>query len=85
MKRIKLTLSKSVYKELLDEIWQANRELREVTHQNIAREIRKGKRRSKRPLAQLRLIRKYAVSLYQLLMTEKTWKCTCGVYHMASL
>lgn len=85
MRRLKLTFSKSVYKELLDDIRRANQDLREFTHQNIALEPVKHNRRSKRPIADLRLIRKHAASLYQVLMTDQTWKCTCKMHHLASL
>lgn len=85
MHRVKLTFSKSVYKELLDDIYRANKDLREFTHQNISLEPVKRKRRSRRPIAELQLIRQYAASLYQVLMTDKSWKCDCRMYHMASL
>lgn len=85
MKRFKLALSQGVYKELLEEIRRANMELREFTHQSIILEPMKRKRRSKRPIAELKLIRKHAASLYQVLMTDKAWKCKCKAYHMASL
>ncbi|KAL8681311.1 MAG: hypothetical protein Q9186_002575 [Xanthomendoza sp. 1 TL-2023] len=85
MKRLKLTFSKNIYKELLEDIRQANRDLREFTHQNIALEPVKQKRQARRPIADLRLIRKHAASLYQVLMTDQTWKCTCQMHHMASL
>lgn len=83
--RLKLTFSRSANKELLDEICQTNRDLREVTHQNMALEPIKRKRRSKRSIVNLKLIRKHAASLYQVLMTDKAWKCTCKMCHMASL
>ncbi|KAL8702445.1 MAG: hypothetical protein Q9201_004396 [Fulgogasparrea decipioides] len=85
MKRVKLTFSKSVYKELLDDIHLANRELREFTHQNIALEPKKHQRRKSSALADLRIIRRHAASLYQVLINDKTWKCKCGMYHLASL
>ena len=85
MMRLKLTFSKNVYKELFDDIDRANKDLREVTHQNIALEPIKRKRRSRRSIADLKLIRKHAASLYQVLMTDKAWKCKCRTYHMASL
>ncbi|KAL8812442.1 MAG: hypothetical protein Q9223_007291 [Gallowayella weberi] len=85
MKRLKLTFSKNIYKELLEDIRRANRDLREFTHQNIALEPIKYKRRARRPIADLRLIRRHAASLYQVLMTDQTWKCTCKMHHLASL
>ncbi|KAL8733473.1 MAG: hypothetical protein Q9166_002099 [cf. Caloplaca sp. 2 TL-2023] len=85
MRRLKLTFSKSIYKELLDDIRQANQDLREITHQNIALEPVKLKRRARRPIAELKLIRKHAASLYQVLMNDSTWKCKCKMHHLASL
>ena len=87
MERIKFTFSNRVYKykELLDEIRQANRDLRDVTHQNIALEPRKHERRSKRPVTILKLIRKHAAGLYRVLIADRNLKCTCKMYHMASL
>ena len=85
MKRIKVTLSKNVYKEILDTIEKANRDLRDITHQNIYLEPVRQKRRSKRPLAHLKLIKKHATSLYQALITGKSWRCSCKMLHLASL
>ena len=85
MKRIKVTLSKNIYKEILDTIDKANKELRDITHQNIWLEPVRQKRRSKCPLAQLKLIRKHAISLYQVLITGKAWRCSCTTLHLASL
>lgn len=85
MKRMKVTLSKNIHKETLDMIDKANKDLREITHQNIYLEPIRQKRRSKRPLAKLRLIRKHATSLYQVFITGKAWKCSCKMLHMASL
>ena len=86
MKKLKLTFSKNEYKELLDKIDRANRDLREDTHQKFTLALKKRIRRSGRLIAQLKLIRKHAASLYQLLMNDKTWKsCTCKMHHLASL
>lgn len=85
MEKIKMTLQKRIYKELLDDIDGANKDLQEYTQQGIALEPMKRKRRSKRPIAELKLIRKHAASLYQVLMNEKTWNCSCKTHHMASL
>lgn len=85
MKRLKLTFSKSVYKELLEEIRLANQDLRECTHQNIALEPKKHQRKARGALADLRLIRKHAASLYQVLINDNTWKCQWGMDHLASL
>ena len=85
MQRLKLTFSKSVYKELLGEIEKNNKNLREITHQNISLEPAKRQRRSRRPIAELKLIRQQAASLYRVFMSEKIWKCNCKAHHMASL
>ncbi|KAI4256754.1 MAG: hypothetical protein L6R42_006039, partial [Xanthoria sp. 1 TBL-2021] len=85
MERIKVTLRKRVYKDLLDEIDRANKDLREFTQQGISLEPMRRKRRSKRPIAELKLIRKHATSLYQVLMSNKAWRCSCKTHHMASL
>lgn len=85
MKRLKVTFSKSRYKELLDGIWQANRDLREITHQNIALEPMKRKRPLKRPISDLKLVREHLASMYEVVMTDKTWNCTCKMRHIASL
>ena len=85
MRRLKFTFTKSVYKELLNDIRQANQELGEITRQNIALEAVKHKRRGKRQIAELKLIRKHATSLYQVLINDSTWKCKCKMNHLASL
>ena len=85
MKRIKVTLSKKIYKDLLDDIDKANKDIRDITHQNVYLEPIRKKRRSKRPIAELKLIRKYAASLYQVLVTGNAWKCACKNHHLASL
>ena len=85
MKRIKVTLSKNIYKEALSMIDKANKDLRDITHQNIYLEPSRKKRRSKRPLAELKVIRQYATSLHHVFITGKAWKCSCRMLHMASL
>lgn len=85
MKRIKVTLSKNVHKETLSVIVKANKDLREITHQNIYLESSRQKRRAKKPLAELKLVRKHAASLHHVLISGKAWKCSCRMLHMASL
>lgn len=85
MRRIKLAVSKSKYKEVLVDIRQANQDLREVTRQNIVLEPIKRKRQGRRLIGDLRLIRRLAASLYQVLMNDKTWNCKCKMHHLASL
>lgn len=84
-KRIKVALSRNIYKDALDRIDKANKDLRDITHQNIFLEPIRHKRRSKGPLARLKLIRKHAASLYQVLITGNAWKCSCKMLHVASL
>ena len=85
MKRIKVTLSKNVHKETLSVIVKVNKDLREITHQNIYLESSRQKRRAKQPLTELKLIRKHAASLHQVLISGKAWNCSCRMLHMASL
>ena len=85
MKRIKITPHKKIYKEVLDDIYKANKDTRDITHQNLYLEPVRNKRRSKRPIAEFKIIKNQAASLYQVLITGKAWKCGCKVQHLASL
>ncbi|KAL8869006.1 MAG: hypothetical protein Q9174_004596 [Haloplaca sp. 1 TL-2023] len=85
MKRIRLTFSKTVYKEMLNDIRMANQDLREVTHQNIALEPKKQKRKAGKALTRIKTTRKHAASVYRVLMKDSTWQCKCGMRHLASL
>ena len=85
MKRIKVTLRKKVYRELISDIDKANKDIRDITHQNIYLEPVRRKCRSIRPIAELKLIRKHAAILYQVLVAGKAWKCGCQNLHLASL
>ncbi|KAL8726542.1 MAG: hypothetical protein Q9166_006649 [cf. Caloplaca sp. 2 TL-2023] len=85
MEKVKLTVRKRIYKELLDDIDRATKDFQELTQQGISLEPMRRKRRSKSLIAELKLIRKHAASLYQVLMNDKAWKCSCKTYHMASL
>ncbi|KAL8966515.1 MAG: hypothetical protein Q9183_003340 [Haloplaca sp. 2 TL-2023] len=85
IERFRMIASKGVYKETIADIRRNNKELREFTHTSISLEPSRRHRRSKRPLAELKLIRKHAASLYKVLMTEKAWKCKCRSSHIASL
>lgn len=85
MQRIKITFSEDVYAELLKEIRQANGELWEIAHRNSAPERMKRGRQSRRRIVDLKLVRKHAASLYQVLMNDKVWKCQCKAHHRASL
>lgn len=85
MKRLKFTFSQKRNQELLDDIRQDNSNLRDVTHQSIILEPERRKCRYRRPMTDLKLIRKQAASLYQVLMNDKAWKCKCKMQHLASL
>lgn len=85
MQRLKITLKNRVYRELLSDISRANKDLRDFTHQSLALEPIKRTRRSRRSVAELKLIRRYATSLYHVLMTDRAWRCSCKTYHKASL
>ena len=85
LKRLKVTLSKSVYDKLLNSIDKANKDLRDITHQNRYLEPIREKKRSRRHIEDLQLIRKHAASLYRVLIAGKAWKCPCRNSHMASL
>lgn len=80
-----MTLRRRTYKELFNDIDRANKDLQELTQQGISLEPIRRKRRSQRPIAELKLIRKHAASLYQVLINDKAWKYSCKTHHMASL
>ena len=85
LKRLKLALSKKVYANLLEEIKEANRELKEFTKDSHILESSRNKRRSKRQLVDFRLIRRQARSLYNVMVMGRSWSCGCRKYHVASL
>ncbi|KAI4100086.1 MAG: hypothetical protein LQ339_005608 [Xanthoria mediterranea] len=72
MKRVKLTFSKNVYKELLDDIRLANQDLRDFTRQNIALEPKKRQRKGRTAVSDLRNIRRHAASLHQVLSPARS-------------
>ena len=85
MRRIKVTLLKDVYKDLLDDIDKINKDIRDITNQNICQGLIRRQRHSKRPIVELKLIRKHATSLYEVLITGSGWQCRCKNGHIASL
>ncbi|KAG6986644.1 hypothetical protein G7Y79_00075g099160 [Physcia stellaris] len=85
MKRLKMTLSKNAYQELINAIEKANKDLRDITRQNIYLEPTRRSRKMKRPTADIKAIRRHAASLYQVLIAGDCWKCQCSDYHVASL
>lgn len=85
MRRVLFTFSENAIKEALQTVHEANRELLHITQQSQYLEPMRQKRRSKSRMADLRLVRKHAISLYQAFITGKVWKCGCTNNHMASL
>ena len=80
-----MVLSRGIYAEMLDKIDKANKDLREYTHQNIRLEPTRRRRRAKRLLADFKLIRRYATSLYKVIVAGQSWTCGCKSHHTASL
>ena len=85
MKRLKVTFFKDANQSLVVKIEKANKDLRELTRQNIYIEPKRKSRRSKKVAAELGLIRRHATSLYQIFIAGKAWKCRCRDLHCASL
>ena len=85
IKRVKLALSRKLYKELLGKIDKANKDLRECTHQ--VRHLEPGRRqrwaRGRTP--NFALVRRHTKSLYNVMIKGKCWSCQCREQHMASL
>ena len=85
IKRIKVVLSKNIYTELLAQIDKANKELREITHQNRYLESVRQKRRSQRSMVDFKRVRRHAESLYNVIVTGRSWRCRCREDHVANL
>lgn len=85
MKRLKLTFSKNIYVECLQQIGKANRDLRDFTHQNVYLEAVRMQRRSKRLANDWKLIKAHAASLYKAMVQGTSLKCKCQNRHLASL
>lgn len=84
-KRLKLTLKENVYTDLISEIKEANKELKEFTKESYFLESNRNKRRPKRQPVDFKLIRRQARSLYNVMVRGRSWRCKCLKYHMASL
>ena len=80
-----LVLSKGVFNDILDAIDRDNKELQELTHENEDLAPRRQRRRTKCPHETLKLIRRYARSLYNVLVTDRSWSCHCKDDHAVSL
>lgn len=84
-KRLKLALSKNIYADLLSEIKEANRELKDFTKDGYILESNRNRRRSKGQPVDFKLIRLQARSLYNVVVTGRSWRCGCPKYHTVSL
>ena len=85
MNRLKVTLSRNVYQGYIDAIDKANKDLRDITRQNVYLEPLRRSRKPKRPIADINLVRRHAASLYQMLIAGTAWSCQCRENHLASL
>ena len=85
VKRIKIVLSKKIYKELLDDIDKANQDLLLRTHQGRRLESSRSKNRSKRQMVDFASVRSRVKSLWDALVAGKSWRCGCQNHHAASL
>lgn len=52
---------------------------------NVYLEPLRRSRKNKQPSADIKLIRRHAASLYQLIIAGAAWSCQCKEYHLASL
>ena len=82
---MKLALSKNRYMSLISEIKEANLQLSKFNQDSHILESNRKKRRSKRQLVDFKVIRRQARSLYNVLVTGRSWTCRCWKYHVASL
>ena len=85
VKRIKIVLSKKIYKELLDDIDKANQDLLLRTHQGRRLESSRSTNRSKRQTVDFASVRSRVKSLWDALVAGKSWRCACPNRHTASL
>lgn len=84
VQRLKLVLSKNIYKDLLAQIDKNNRQLRNHTKETKFLETARSRRRSRPPI-DFKTIRRHARSLYNVLVTGRSWTCKCWKKHTASL
>lgn len=85
--RIKITLTKTVYDELLSEINGANQALKRLVDGSLEDEPRRERRRVHRNAADLNWVRQHAKSFHAAIVRESSWKCSgrCSRQHLASL
>ncbi|KAL8679575.1 MAG: hypothetical protein Q9186_004169 [Xanthomendoza sp. 1 TL-2023] len=84
-KRAKLVLSKRIHRELIDEIYRANHDLLQRIQQSRRLEPSRSKRRSSKPLFEFIAVRRRLKSLWNALITGKSWSCGSRDAHAASL
>ena len=82
---LKVVLAEDMYKEKLDSIDRANAFLQQCTNQSLLLEPSRSKRRFRHTKADFKSIRKYATSLYNVIVKGNYWKCKCKDHHVASL
>ncbi|KAL8844629.1 MAG: hypothetical protein Q9176_001141 [Flavoplaca citrina] len=85
VRRIKIVLSKKIYKELLNDIDKANQDLLLRTHQGRRLESSRSTSRSKRQTVDFASVRSRVKSLWDALVAGKSWRCACQNHHAASL
>ncbi len=78
-------LSEDMYKEKLDSIDKANAFLQQCTNQSVLLEASRSIWRSRHTKADFKSVRKYATSLYNVMVQGNCWKCKCKDHHVASL
>jgi hypothetical protein len=80
--KIKDVLSKSIYKELFDNLNNLNNIIRTLVDQSVTRNTRQRlKTGSKESTRKYRIIRQTTTSLYKTLMSRTYWQCSCFDTH----
>ena len=77
-------LSRSVYDKVLEQIVQANQDLRGFTHQSRQLEPARRRRHSRRGPS-YRLLKHQATSLHSIIHRGTLWDCQCQRHHGARL
>ena len=76
---------KNIYTKSLTQIKESNQQLRQIAKDSYVLEFSRKKRRAKRNNIDFITIRNHARSLYNVVVTGKSWKCQFWGHHMASL
>ena len=84
-RKLKVALLKDSNKELIADIDKAIDRTHQIVQRNVKLEPMRIKRKLKHPPANLRIIRKHAASLHNVLVTKKSWGCPCKRTHVVSL